>query len=222
MNLLAIDTSSDNCSLGILWNDKVRLDYNRFKPRSASELFAYLDKSLRRLKLDFKKFDALVLGAGPGSFTGLRISFAAAKAWSLAIDLPVITVGSFASIAYRFKHQQEKIAVVADARRGLIYGATYLAKGGVLRREKKETLISLEDFIRDKKTYFFVTYDTALRDAALGLEPGLRFHGQDVFPNAKSLIFLAAGLYSAKKFTPLDKLQPLYLHPKTCQIRKKV
>ncbi len=220
MNLLAFDVSSHNFSLCIKQDEKLVLDINEIIKFGASELVVNIEKNLKKFNLDLDSFDAFVIGAGPGSFTGLRISFSVVKAFMLALDKPVIPVCSFYSCAYPFRNDSEKIAVIADARRAMIYLACYKSKNGKLTKDGKERLIKLEDLIV-MKDYLFITYDSHIREALLACEKGINFYSQDVYPKAKYLLPMAEGIYRKNKFISVDKLTPLYLHPKTCQIRKK-
>jgi len=228
LNLLAIDVSSQNLSLCIIRKDKIVVDINRKVRFGASLLISYIDKSLKKASLDLKGIDAFVLGSGPGSFTGLRVSYSVVKAFAVALNKPVIALGSFFSCAYPFKNKEEKIAVVSDARRNLIYLGCFKilrlkaqdGEGGkVLKKEGKEKLINFEE-LTDKKGYLFVTYDSHIREQALNSNLGINFYPKDVHPKARYFFPLAKEYYSKGKFTSIDKLKPLYLHPKTCQVKK--
>ena len=221
MNLLGIDTSSENISLCIMRKGKIDYTLNRRLKFGASKLTQYIDKYFGKGSLKLKDIDAFVLGAGPGSFTGLRISFAIAKALSLALNKPIITLGSFFAYAYPFRDKYEKIAVITDARRSLIYGATFKASSDKLKKVGKEELIDLKTFINKNKDHLFISYDKNIREATLALNAKVKFHSKDVYPDAKYLVTMAKDYYLRGKFTPLASLEPLYLHPKTCQIRKK-
>jgi tRNA threonylcarbamoyladenosine biosynthesis protein TsaB len=166
-----------------------------------------------------KDFDALVVGRGPGSFTGLRIGFSVAKAFSVSSGIPVISLGSFFSIAYGFRGRYDKIAVIGDARKGLAYTAAFAVKKGKIAITEKEKLCDLASFIKNKDGYFLVTSDANLIEQSRKLGACSLFHPAPFYPDAKNLAMLAQDLFVKKKFTPLDKLEPLYLHPKTCQIR---
>ena len=220
MNLLAFDVSSHNFSLCIKQDEKLVLDINEIIKFGASELVVNIEKNLKKFNLDLDSFDAFVIGAGPGSFTGLRISFSVVKAFMLALDKPVIPVCSFYSCAYPFRNDSEKIAVIADARRGMIYLACYKSKNGNFKKDGKERLVKLADLI-DMKDYFFITYDSNIREQLLSCSKGINFYPKDVYPKAKYLLPLAEDNYKKNKFVSVEKLSPLYLHPKTCQIRKK-
>lgn len=220
-NLVAIDASSQNLSLAVIDRGELKVNFNRRMKFGASELVPFLEKELKRVSFNLKNADAFIVGAGPGSFTGLRISFSVIKAFSLSLNKPVIKLSSFFSLAYPFKDKQEKIVVISDARRNLIYVAEFNSNHGVLRRKGGEQLTELETFCKLRQDYFFVTYDEHIREKVLSLYPKITFHPKNVWPKACLLLEEARDYYLKKKFTPLDRLEPLYLHPKTCQIRIK-
>jgi len=222
MNLLAFDTSSYNLSLALLKKDKIVVDFNRLLKFGASSLIPTLEHYIKNSSMDLKKIDAFVVGEGPGSFTGLRIAFSIAKAFNASLKKPVIKIGSFFSMAYPFKDKYDRIAVISDARRNLIYAVSFRCRGGQIKKEGKEKLMLLSEYIKTHQDYFFITYDKNIREEALSLNPKLNFYSRDVYPKAKYLLELARLSYKKKEFIPLDKLKPLYLHPKTCQIRRKV
>jgi tRNA threonylcarbamoyl adenosine modification protein YeaZ len=218
MNLLGIDASSENISFALMKDKDVIFDFNRKMKFGASRVISYIEKYIRKGILNLKEIDAFIVGAGPGSFTGLRISFSIIKAFSISLNIPIISIGSFFSSAYPFKEKYKKIAVISDARRNLIYGTSFLVKDGILYQEKKERLVTIEGFAREKRDYFFVTSDIYLREKVLKIDRKIKFYPRVIYPKAKYLLLLAKDSYYKKKFTPLEKFEPLYIYPKTCQI----
>ena len=241
VNFLAVDATSRNLSLYIRYGENKAININRKIKFGASQLISYIDKSLKKAKIDLSTIDAFVIGSGPGSFTGLRISFSVIKAFMMAKEKPAIAIPSFYSCAYPLRSKSRNLAVVSDARRGLIYLSCFKVKCGNLTKEGRERLITLDELIKIGKKHLFITYDSHLRDKILSLNPkvnpvrsaelkgkkintsnGVNFYLKDIFPKAKYLMPLAELYYNKSKFTALDKLKPLYLHPKTCQIRRKL
>ena len=213
---LAIDTSSQNISLAIVKNGKVIVDDNRRMRFGALSIVARLERYLKKHKLALEDFNAFIVGYGPGSFTGLRISFAMMKALNLALNKPIITVSSLWAPAQPFFKNENKIAVVADARKNLVYCARF-DNGRLKGREK---LITLKAALEENRGAFFVTYDPNIRQAAKQDDPKINFCAKDVYPKAVNLLAEGMRLYRQGKFTPLERLEPLYLHPKDCQVRK--
>ncbi|MFH1768984.1 MAG: tRNA (adenosine(37)-N6)-threonylcarbamoyltransferase complex dimerization subunit type 1 TsaB [Candidatus Omnitrophota bacterium] len=219
MNLLAIDTSTEMVSIAVMLKGRIVFDFNRCENYGASRLVVYLKDIFDKLSLKAKVFDAFVVGAGPGSFTGLRLSFAVIKAFSMAVNKPVISTGSFLSCAWQVKDKFRRLAVVSDARRGRIYAAAFKTGGDKVRREKKEALYTPLDFISKHKDYTFITCDRRLRDVLFAQEDAVDFYRKDIWPKARALLSLAGEEYKKGRFTPMDKLQPLYIYPDDCQVK---
>mgnify|MGYP001058432493 CR=1 FL=1 len=217
LNLFAIDTSSKNISFSILWKEKF-INYNS-KKISASDILIYIEKYIKKFSISLKDIDCFIVGKGPGSFMGLRISFSIIKAFSISLNKPIISIGSFFSIAYPFIKKYKKIAVLTDAKRNLIYGATFYSDGKNLILKEKEKLYNIFDFISKREDYFFITYDEHIKEEALKLSLNLNFCSKMVFPKANYLLKMALPYYLKKRFIPLENLKPLYIYPKTCQIK---
>lgn len=212
MNLLAIDASSSNISIAVTWRGRVAVDFNRRQTFGASGIVSLLNKILKKKKIPLDGFDTFVIGRGPGSFTGLRISYSVVKAFAVALGKPVIEVSSFYSMAQPFMAAHDKIAVITDARRGLVYSAFFV--GGRMRGREK--LTSFSEALGGKPDYFLVTYDASVRDK------GRNFYPRDVYPCARLLLSPAQRCYNNGQFSKVGGMGPLYLHPKDCQVRKKI
>src|SRR5690606_16284442 len=101
MRLLAIDTSSRVGSIALLDGSDVS---ERFiaTPREQAELVLPLvDDLLGARGIGLKDLDALVLGRGPGSFTGLRIAASVVQGLAFAAERPVVAVSSLEALAQR-------------------------------------------------------------------------------------------------------------------------
>lgn len=220
MNLLAIDASSDNLSLAILKNNQITFDYNRRIKFGASRLPANIDRALKKTKLKLENLDAFVLGGGPGSFTGLRISFSIIKALVLISGKPVIALPSFYSCAYALAKKSGKIVVISDARKGLTYSIAFKVKPKAVSMARP-ALLTLAEAVRKNKDCLFCTYNSGLRNQALKDFAEINFWPEDIYPKAGNLIKLVTNYKAGLKTRRIDKLQPLYLHPKTCQIKNK-
>jgi len=221
MNVIGIDASSENLSLCLKYKGKLVANKNQKIKFGSSSLIRYLDKELKRNSLKIPNFDAFVIGEGPGSFTGLRISFSIVKAFILATKKPAISIGSFFSCAYQVRSLANKIAVVTDAKRGFFYFGSFLSKAGILRQDERVKLVRACD-IPKKEDYLFISYDAGLEDKIKLLYPKVNFYPGRIYPKAKYLLPFAETRYIKKRYTPIEKLIPLYLHPKTCQVRKKI
>ena len=143
---LAIDTATDLASVAV-WRprDGARpldaSDVLRGSRRQASGVLVLVDSTLRQAETTLDDLAGIVVGDGPGSFTGLRIGWAVVKGLAQERDLPVHAVPSLMGLAWAGWHQlgPAKAATVAacyDALRGQVYGAIYR-----LTADQVETLV---------------------------------------------------------------------------------
>jgi len=122
MKLLAVDTSTRAASIAVLDDNRVLAEVRDESGDHSDRLIGLIDDMLRQSGLALGDLDAMAIGAGPGSFTGLRIGMATVKGLAFASDKPLWAVSSLAAIAARVDGQgATHIAVVADARRKEVF-----------------------------------------------------------------------------------------------------
>ncbi len=93
------------------------------RPAHASELLPAVDDVMSRAEVEFADLDAIAVGVGPGTFTGLRIGVATARALAKANDLPVRAVSSLEALAAGMTGSS-RLALI-DAKRGEVYAALF-------------------------------------------------------------------------------------------------
>ncbi|WP_068547132.1 tRNA (adenosine(37)-N6)-threonylcarbamoyltransferase complex dimerization subunit type 1 TsaB [Thalassotalea crassostreae] len=127
MNYLAIDASTEACSVALRFNDKT---YSRYElcPQSHSlMLLPMVDEVLKEAGVKLNQLDGLVYGRGPGSFTGVRIGIGVAQGLAFAANLPVVgvsTLQAMAQAAY-MKHGQSLVLSAIDARMSETYSGLF-------------------------------------------------------------------------------------------------
>lgn len=139
MKILALDTSSEYCSLA-LWLDGKILSRDTLAGQRHSELLLpMLEQLLAQAKLMLSDFDGIAFGAGPGSFTGLRIACGVAQGLAFGASLPVVGICNLEALAEAA--QDERVIAAIDARMGEIYhGAYEKSKQGGWRLVKEPSL----------------------------------------------------------------------------------
>jgi tRNA threonylcarbamoyladenosine biosynthesis protein TsaB len=95
--------------------------------------------------LKMSDIDEIIIGIGPGSYTGLRIGVVIAKMFGWNNDIPVKTVSSLALIASSYDGENLILSEV-DARRGNSFLGVYRNSGKGLEIVKKEELTNLEEY----------------------------------------------------------------------------
>jgi tRNA threonylcarbamoyladenosine biosynthesis protein TsaB len=119
MNLLALETSTDAGSIA-LWRDGELLLRNCPAGVSHSEtLLPLISATMAEAGLGFADLNGIAFGAGPGSFTGLRVACGVAQGLAFAHDLPLIPVGTLEAMA--LASGGDRVIVALDARMGEVY-----------------------------------------------------------------------------------------------------
>ena len=102
--VLGFDTSGDYCAVALACNGRVEASIFEPMKRGQSErLFGLIFDAMACARLEFGDLDAVCVGIGPGSFTGTRVSAAAARGISMSAKVPAIGVSRFDSLAYGAK-----------------------------------------------------------------------------------------------------------------------
>ena len=129
MNLLGFDTSTNATSACLLRDDgevfeRVPSVERLFeRPAHAAELLPMVDALLSEAGVDWPQLDAVAVGVGPGTFTGLRIGVATARALAHANELELRPVSSLAALAAGIDASVR--LPVLDARRGEVFAALH-------------------------------------------------------------------------------------------------
>lgn len=181
-----------------------------------------IDKVLQKSEIKLKQLDAFVIGRGPGAFTSLRVGMATIKAMAYAIQKPVLGVSSLDAIAMNIKGDCENICVAADARRQMVYAATYNKKDAKLTRTSDYMLLPVKDLLKTiPKNCTFVGDGAALYKNEIVQRKHMINANEKLYtPNAKQFLTLTQERIKNKEFDDLDALEPLYLYPEDCQVQK--
>jgi tRNA threonylcarbamoyladenosine biosynthesis protein TsaB len=115
---LAIDTATSRTIVGVIAGDKVL--FESFHEGATEHGFAITELVMKALEI-CPKPDQVVVGMGPGPFTGLRVGITFAHSFALAREIPVIGVCSLDAIDVK----ESEYTVAIDARRKEIYWAKY-------------------------------------------------------------------------------------------------
>src|SRR5207245_10782296 len=99
MNLLAIDTSTDFCSVAASRGEALFARHERAGQRHAERILDMVDQVLVEARLEFAQIQGIAYGAGPGSFTGLRIAAGVTQGLALARGLVGVGLGTLLALA---------------------------------------------------------------------------------------------------------------------------
>lgn len=202
--VLAIDTSTPAVTAGVVAVDdsgvETRGDRVTVDPRAHGELIMpHALAAAEEAGVALRDLDAIVVGVGPGPFTGLRAGMATAAALGHALGLPVYPVCSLDALAADVAPGDSAFLVLTDARRREVYWAAYDATGARTDGPHVQRPADLETDVKVAAGDGAVLYADTL--AVRPIEPR--------FPSPAGLVKAARAALLAKE-TP-GPLTPLYL-----------
>ena len=143
MNILALDTSNEYCSLALLRDGHVAVREILAGQGHSELILAMLDEVLKQEGVKISEMNGIAYGSGPGSFTGLRIACGVAQGIAFGMDIPVVGIGTLHAMAQAM--DGDRIVACLDARMGEIYFAAYERSGNRLVCIHEPGLYSPED-----------------------------------------------------------------------------
>ena len=215
MNILALDTSTEHCSVA-LWRDgAVDAAGTHAGQRHSELLLPMVDALLARHGLAIGQLDGIAFGQGPGSFTGLRIGCGVTQGLAFGAGLPVVGVGTLLAMAEATR--ADSAVCCLDARMGEIYHAAYEKTGAGWRAVHAPSLCAPKDAPLVRAGAWtgcgsgFAAHGPALRDRYAGRLAGIM---PEVFPHAREIALLAAREFEAGRAVPAEQAVPVYLRDK--------
>ncbi|MGH8234992.1 MAG: tRNA (adenosine(37)-N6)-threonylcarbamoyltransferase complex dimerization subunit type 1 TsaB [Rhodanobacteraceae bacterium] len=218
MNLLAIETATESCSVALLHGDAL-IDRSEMAPRRHAELVLPMAEALlSEAGVTRKQLDAIAVGRGPGAFTGVRLAISVAQGLALALDIPVVPVSSLAALAMQAPGNGAHTLAVIDARRSEIYaGAFRFDANGLVEPIDEECVIAAHELSLPEAPAWNVlgsgwnAYGAAIRER---LPDVPRWADGHRYPQAFDVARLAAPLFVAGKAVAPEQALPVYLRDK--------
>ena len=127
MNLLAVETSTELCSVALLRGGELFVEEALAENRHSELLAPMIRKVLERARLDARQMDGFAFGQGPGSFTGIRIACGIVQGLAFAARRLVVPVPSLLALAEQ--SNESRVIAALDARMGEAYVAAYARNG---------------------------------------------------------------------------------------------
>lgn len=217
MNLLAIETATECCSVALLAGDRLIARSEMAPRRHAELLLPMCEDVLAEAGLARADLDVLAVGRGPGAFTGVRLAVSAAQGIALALDIPVVPVSSLAALAMQAPENGADVLAVIDARMGEIYAAVFRRVDGRIEAITDET-VGPADALRVpgvSALNVIGTGWTSYHDAIAKVLPiAPRWAEGDRYPQAADVARLAAPIAAAGGGVAADSVLPVYLRDK--------
>lgn len=213
MKILHIETSSKNCSVAISDGDKILCLCEEVSEnyKQSESLHTYVEWALEGAKLTLKDIDAVSLGKGPGSYTGLRIGASSAKGFCYGLDIPLIATNSLETMIEPFLNKDYEVIIpLIDARRMEVYSAVFDGNSGEMLNETEAKILdenSYQEF-QHKKVLFIG--DGAKKAKEILQLDNAEFN-ETIYPSAQYLIKKAVEKYNRHELEDVAYFEPFYL-----------
>lgn len=213
MKILHLETSSKNCSVAISDGEELLCLCEEVSEnyKQSESLHTFVEWALEGAEISLQDIDAVSLGKGPGSYTGLRIGAASAKGFCFGLQIPLIAVNSLETMIEPFLGQNyDYIIPLIDARRMEVYCAVFDGNSGEIISETEAKILDETSFneFEGKKVLF-------LGDGAKKAQEILKISSAEfnekVFPSAKYLIKKSVEKFNRQDFEDMAYFEPFYL-----------
>jgi tRNA threonylcarbamoyladenosine biosynthesis protein TsaB len=167
MKILAIDSSNNVMGVAVTDGNRVVGEYvTNVQKNHSVRLMPAINQVLRDCGIKPKELEKIVVAAGPGSYTGVRIGVTIAKTLAWSLNIPLVGISSLAAVAINGLYFPGYIVPLFDARRGQVYTGLYKGDQGELHTIKEDRIQLLIDYVEELKEVdgpiLFVGNDVAL------------------------------------------------------------
>jgi len=223
MNLLALDASTEACSVALTFNG---IKHSRYQlcPQSHSQLLLpMVDEVLKAANCQLTQLDGLVFGQGPGSFTGVRIGIGVAQGLAFAANLPLVgvsTLQTMAQLAFE-KHGQQQVISAIDARMSEVYNGFYQCDEHNIMQEVLPESVLAPELLAEHLAAVFAANNIenaygvgtgwqAYEDKLAHLKNNLG-EPEILFPHAQAMLTIATAKFVKGETVSAENAEPVYV-----------
>ena len=218
--ILCIETGTDICSVGIVNNGElISLRESDSGRDHAKKVAVFVDELLTENNIDPQQIDAVAVGEGPGSYTGLRIGVSFAKGLCYGLGKPLIAVSSLAALTavaiedYKAgildidNWDSALLCPMIDARRMEVYTQVFDSNANPLNEVAAEVVDENTLAELRAKTNNFVVFGSGAAKCAEVLGAELI----DITPSVRGMAAIAEKKYANGEFVDVAYFEPYYL-----------
>lgn len=218
MNILVIDTATESCSVALETAQGVLSRFEICPQEHSRKLLPMVQSVLEEAGVELTQLDLLAVGAGPGSFTGVRIAMGMIQGMALGTGLPIVKVSTLQALAQQAYHQQQKTNVVSllDARMSEVYFGHYQSDdSGLMRLQGVEQVLPPESLasgaLQDIHDYTCAGTGWMAYPA---LSESIRNDIEVTLPAAEAMLPMAKYEHQQGNLFEAGKIEPTYLRDK--------
>jgi tRNA threonylcarbamoyladenosine biosynthesis protein TsaB len=213
--ILAVDTSTEACSVALQIGNETIAKFAD-EPRSHSRLLMpMVQQVLAEAQIKVNQLDAIGVSIGPGSFTGLRIGFAAVQGMAYGADIPVVPISTLKLMVATYSRQQNtvvgEIMALLDARMSEFNLGRY-------KLEDNDQIVALEDDRLVSAEQVIALIEANNPSAIIGdsgnlfeTAPQLADQFTQIYPNAIDILPMALQQFSQGLAVNIESIDLVYL-----------
>lgn len=218
MNILAIDTATEACSVALSIGDAETEDsiFEVCPQQHSQQILPMLDALLTRNNIKISDLDAIAYGRGPGSFTGVRIAASTVQGLAFGCNLPVLEISTLATMAQQNYTDHAVLSTLAliDARMQEVYAGCFNIVDGVAKLADQEVVIAPSDALKIFKKQGLGAAGTGYITYADMFSQYLNSEQKVMYPNALHMLPLAKNQFAQAQIASADNIQPVYVRDK--------
>jgi tRNA threonylcarbamoyladenosine biosynthesis protein TsaB len=215
LKILSLETSTELCSAALWCDGRIESHEAQAGQRHSEFLLPMVDALFVSQNLKLKDMDGIAFGAGPGSFTGLRIACGIAQGLAFGADIPVLGVSTLLALAEA--SGADRAVCCLDARMEKIYHATYEQRGSDWYAVDEPGMYSPQD-APPLSSNDWVACGSGFTVYRAALEQRYRGHllkiMETLLPHAREVAVLAARGFEQGQGIPAEQAAPLYVRDK--------
>ena len=218
MNYLAIDASTEACSVALQFNNTVVSRYEICPQSHSLLLLPMVDEVLKEAGCKLNQLDGLIYGRGPGSFTGVRIGIGVAQGLGYSANLNLVgvsTLQAMAQLAF-IEHKETKVISAIDARMSEVYNCYFeLDENNIMQPTIEEAVTSPIELQKRLQNITAKAYGVGSGWDAYNNEL-IQLKTNDgspkvLFPDAKAMLVIGHQAFENGEGVSAENAQPVYV-----------
>lgn len=223
---LIVEGSYQACSLGVASDNKLIRSVEYTNGRASAHLLSWIDELLSQESIDIESISSIIVNAGPGAFTSLRVAIVTLNALSFAKQIPIIGIDALKALAADAAKigvtESSVIVPFLNAYAQEVYFALYDGQGNEISpatyKKIDTALEQIQKVAGNKHIHFIGNGCDVFAEKISSIASHYTCIKQAV-PSLSSLLSEAQGIIKSSMYTHSYELYPLYLKSQTFAVR---
>ena len=224
MNILAIDTATERCSVAVVRDGNI-IERIADTPRGHADLvLPMIESLLAEAGLSLQQLDGIAYGRGPGAFTGVRIAIGVVQGLAFGAQLLTAGVSNLAAVAQQVAKPGDRVLVCMDARMGEVYWGVFdCASSGLVHETTPEEVAAPERVIEQLASSAPVSILAGTGFRAYPQLATIATTGEifpELLPRARDIALLGIHEFEQGRGLEAADAQPVYLRNQVAAVKR--